>query len=300
MTTFRAVPVCALLSLSCLVACGSKESSTTGGTTSAAPSGSAKATSSAAPKASASAAAASAPAGDHDWINETGRGGAKCEFTKWGENYDKKKIAMFKLTAPPGKEVDSLQTWEFYYDKDGKFLDRYPHSTFIDKDKPEQGLGESGDKIPKDTATVECEISRITFKDKTFWFNGNLVPDSPNRPKGGVPDDVLKTESGQKVTVEVLDPKKGHVKLKNISDKEVKGLNVVVVYVKKDGGYETKSDYGVDADIKAGETVEKDLKIDTEKLPEFKSAEGYAPEVRFSDDSRWENHNLTGFNLPSS
>ncbi len=291
----------ALLSLACAVGCGSKDSGAPSAIADATAKSSAKASGSAAgsasAKASASAAAANAPAG-HPWINETGRGGAKCEFTKWGENYDKKKVAMFKLTMPPGKDVDSLQTWEFYYDKAGKQLDRYPHATFIDPEKPEQGLGESGDKIPKDTDVVECEVTRITFKDKSFWFNGNLVPNSADRPKGGFPDDVLKAESGEKVTVEVLDPKKGHVKLKNVSDKEIKNVSVDLIYFKADGGHEDKSDYSVEVSLKPGDTVEKDVKLGDEKLPDFKSVEGYVPAVTFADDSMWENQNLTGFELP--
>jgi hypothetical protein len=291
MSSIRGLSVCALLSFSSLVACGAKESATTD---SSKPS----ASSSAAPKASASAAAAVAAPQGHPWITETGRGGAKCEFTKWGEDYDKKKVAMFKLTAPPGKEVDSLQTWEFYYDKSGKHLARYPHATFIDKDKPEQGLGFTGDKIPKDTDVVECEISRITFKDKTFWFNANLVPDSKERPKGGIPDDVLKAESGEKLKVEVLDAKKGHVKLTNTSDKEVKTAEVDIIFFKADGSHEYKNDYNLEVNLKPGASAEKDVKFSDEKLPEFKSAEGYAPKVNYADDTSWENRNLSGFDLP--
>jgi hypothetical protein len=296
-STRYGLAVCGLLSAS-QVGCGSKDNATAD-SSKPATSGSAKATVSASAKPSASAASATAVPQAHPWINETGRGGAKCEFTKWGENGSKKKSAMFKLSGPPGKEVSNLQTWEFYYDKDGKQLDSYPHSTFIDADTPEQALGEAGDKIPKDTATAECEITRISFKDKTFWFNGNLVPLSHNRPKGGISADVLKASSGEKVTVEVLDAKKGHVKLKNVSDKEVKSVEVDLIYFKEDGTHDYKTDFSVDAALKPGETAEKDVKLGDDKLPEFKSAEAYAPQVHFADDSSWENRNLSGFELPN-
>lgn len=77
---------------------------------------------------------------------------------------------------PPGhdKDVTSLQTWELYYDEGGKLLSRCPHATDYQSSDP-VSLGEQGDSIPKDTDSVECEINRITYKDKTFWFNSNLV-----------------------------------------------------------------------------------------------------------------------------
>jgi hypothetical protein len=230
------------------------------------------------------------------WVNEAGRQG-KCEFQKW-EGEGKERKAMFKVSGPAGKEVDSLQTWLFYYDKDGKFIDRYPHATFISGDGSSdvRRLGQTGDDIYKGTETVECEITRLTFKDKTHWWNENLIPETGDRPKGGVTDTELKAHSGEKVEVEVVDGKTGKVKLRNTSGKEVKSVSVEMIFFKAD---KSKDDYvseWLEGPLKPGEVVEKQLKID--KPHDFATVEAYAPEVRFSDDSEFSNKNLEGFNRP--
>lgn len=286
MTVHRSFFTVSCLALACLAGCGDKSSATT----------SADPAKSTAPSASASAAATTKPAVAHSWdTNETTRGGASCVFTKWGEDKGEKR-AFFKLTLPPGREVSTLQTWEFYYDKDGKELSRYPHATFPDK-SGEQALGKSGDSLKKDIDSVECEITRITFKDGTKWFNANLKPS--DRPKGGAPQAELEKQTGEKVLVEVLDPKTGHVKLKNVSDKDTKKVEVHIVYFKADGSHDYKTGYNVDAALKPGETVERDIALGDKGAPAgFTSAEGTAPSVQFADGSKWSNGNLSGFEIP--
>lgn len=301
MNVDRMLLTASCLALACLTGCGGEAASTTGtgsaqSVKSGAPSGSVAKSS--APATSNSAAPATKPASGHSWnINEASRGGASCVFSKWGEDNGKKR-AYFKITTPPGKEVDNMQTWQFYYDKDGKLLDRYPHSTFPDK-SGEQALGQSGDSLKKDIDVVECEISRITFKDKTKWFNANLVPNTPDRPKGGYPQADLDKQTGEKVTVEVLDAAKGRVKLKNVSDKPTKKVEVNLLYFKADGTHDYKTGYNIDAPLKPGETVEKDIPLGDKGAPaDFKTADATAPTVEFDDGTKWSNRNLSGFEIP--
>jgi hypothetical protein len=225
------------------------------------------------------------------WIDEAGRG-AKCEFVEWkGTGKDRK--AYFKITPnSTKKKVTSVQTWEFYYDKDGKYLDRYPHATSIE-DGP-QDLGADGDGIAKGTDVVECEVTRMTYEDDTRWFNANLQPEEGDRPKGGVTKEYLKEHSGEKVEVEIVDAKKGKLKLHNISDKEVKSVKVELEFVKKEGGHDYSSDYA-SVKIKPGKTVEYTLKLEKPAPDDYKSVVATAPRVTFEDDTKFSNKNLDAF-----
>jgi hypothetical protein len=243
------------------------------------------------PAASADAAPkAEAPVPKPAFVTEAGTQGT-CEFVEF-EGTGSERKAMFKITPPPGKEVSTVQTWEFYYDESGKYLERYPHATFLEGDR--QALGYEGDQIPKDTAVVECVISRITFKDDTTWFNENLVPDDADRPMGGVPEADLQARSGEKVEVEVVDAKAGKVKLKNVADKAVKSVSVDLLYRLPDGKTANRSDW-FEVAIAPGATVEHDVKLGDQPVPEFKTVEGYAPRVRFEDGSEFSNANLKSF-----
>jgi hypothetical protein len=241
-------------------------------------------------KASSSAAAATSKSGKkkNPAVSEAGRKG-ECKFAQYqGAGKDRK--AMFTIKIADTRKVDGYQTWLFYYDQSGKYLERYPHSTFPQGET--QGLGYDGDKIPKGTETIECEITRVTFEDKTVWFNDNLVPNVPERPKGGFGADVLKAKSGEKVEVEVLDPKKGKVKLTNIGDKDTKEIEVVLMYFDDKGDHQDRRE-DLELVIKPGASVEQEIKLGAEPLPAFKSAEGAAPEVEFADGSKFENENLS-------
>jgi hypothetical protein len=233
------------------------------------------------------------PASDRPWVDEAGRQ-AKCEFVKW-EGAGKDRKAMFQITPVSKKKISSVQTWEFYYDKSGKYLDRYPHATSVEKEP--QALGADGNDIKAGTDTVECEVTRITYEDETRWFNANLIPDDTNRPKGGVTDDFLKEHSGEKVEIEVVDAKKGKLKLHNISDKETKRISIELVYVKKEG-HETREAYSTELAIKPGKTKEYTMELDKPPPDDFKSADASAPTVVFDDDTTFLNLNLRSFERP--
>lgn len=232
-----------------------------------------------------------APAPRHPWIDEAGRGGAKCEFEKF-DGTGKDRVGVFKVTMPPGHEkgADFMQTWIFYYDKAGAQISRYPHATGYDG-SGQKALGSKGDDIKKETDSVECEITAIRYADKTGWINENLVPCCSDRPKGGFSDAELKANSGEKVLVEVVDAKLGKVKLKNASDKEIKRLKVTLVYRKADGTY-GYVDKRVDISIKPGESLEKTVEFSNNPITDSKGVEGWAPEVTFADNKEWKNTNL--------
>lgn len=262
-------------------------------TASAAPS----ATASAAPSATASASASAAAQAPTELTvltaknpidDEAGRKG-ECKFQKW-EGAGKDKKAMFTIKV--AGEVETVQTWLFYYDKTGKYLDRYPHATFLQGDS--QRLGQEGEKIHKDTDVVECEITRISYKDKTVWFNDNLVPNFPERPKGGIKPEELKEHAGQKVQIEIADTKTWKVKLKNTADKETKRVNVALVFYKADGSSTSTVRKYLEVAIKPNEVVEKTL--EDVAVPEgSKQVEATAPEITFADNSKFTNRNLDSF-----
>jgi hypothetical protein len=229
-------------------------------------------------------------------VAEAGRR-AKCTFAKW-EGTGKDRKAMFKMEVPPGKEVDVVQTWLYYYDKSGKGIDRYPHSTSPQAEL--KALGEEGDDINPATDSVDCEITSIHYKDGTVWFNDNLETASSERPKGGFTDAQLKAMSGRKIQVDVVDGKSGKVKLKNISDKEIKRAEVAVMAYAKEGGHVTWSDY-IDLTLKPGETVEKEVNVHQgSAMPDSpKAIDAEAPEVTFADDTEWENKNLDASDRPA-
>ncbi len=226
-------------------------------------------------------------------MNEAGRQG-KCEFVRW-DGTGKSRKAIFDLKGPLGKEIDSMQTWQFYYDKNGKEVDSYPFPATPGKEP--QPLGQVGDHIDASTDVVECEITNIQYKDHGFWMNGNLVPRNHERPKGGYTEADLKSHAGEKVEVEILDAKAGRVKLKNVCDKEVQHLEIDILYFKADGSHDYKNDY-VDVSIKPGDSAEQQIHLAGEPIGAFTSAEGSVPEVRFDDHTEWKNRNLEAFERP--
>jgi hypothetical protein len=228
------------------------------------------------------------------WVTEAGRE-VKCEFVEW-KGAGKTRKAMFKMTPRSKKEISSVQTWEFYYDKSGKYLTNYPHATSID-DGP-QSLGADGDSIAKGTDAVECEVTRVTYKDGTRWFNANLINDDDPRPKGGVTDAYLKDHAGEKVEIEVVDAKEGKLKLKNVSDKETKSIDIEIVYVLKDNKHETRDAWSTKLEIKPGKTVEHTIKLKTPPPEGFLSVDASAPYVLFADDTKFKNKNLNASERP--
>ena len=91
------------------------------------------------------------------------------------------------------------------------------------------------DVMTKDVATVECEITRITYKDGTVWWNENLMVSSNRRPKGGFSPAVLKEHTGEKIAVVgELDVKTMTVELKNLGDRTTKRVRVDTLCWKKD------------------------------------------------------------------
>lgn len=220
-------------------------------------------------------------------VTEAGRKG-ECRFVAWqGAGKDRK--ATFAIKVGDQRKAGSVQTWLFYYDKTGKYLERYPHATFPN-DEP-QALGYDGDKIPKGTETVECELTRISFDDGSTWFNENLYPSGEERPKGGFDTAYLAAHAGERLEVEVLDAKQGKVKLTNVAGKAIKGADVRILYFDDKGELEARGGH-VDIALEPGGTAEHKVDLGTEPLKAFKSAEAVAPRVTFADGSEFQNRNL--------
>ena len=237
--------------------------------------------------ASASATAAAASKKKGPSVSEAGRKG-ECKFVEWqGTGKDRK--AMFLIKVADQRKTGSVQTWLFYYDKSGKYLERYPHATYPGDGA--QALGYDGDKIPKGTETVECELTRITFDDKSTWFNENLYPAGEERPKGGFDTAYLAARAGERIEVEVLDAKQGKVKLTNVAGKATKSAELRILYYDDKGEFESRGAH-VDLALEPGATAEHKLDLGTEPLKAFKSAEGVAPRVSFADGSEFQNANL--------
>jgi hypothetical protein len=231
--------------------------------------------------------------------DEIGRGGASCTFARF-DGTGASKVAVFALAVPPGREVKGMQTWVLYYNKAGKLVEPMPDRTFYNGEK-EQPLGIRGsNKLPKDLDTVECEITEVFFADRTFWWNDNLIgQNTKSRPKGGFPEAEMRAHSGEKVTVDVLDPKTGRVRLKNVADKPTHRIDVNVFLFLPDHTHAWASANGFEVDLKPGESAEKVLELSGAEadLAEIKGAQAAAleatvPEVRFADDSEWNNQNL--------
>lgn len=232
------------------------------------------------------------------WIDEAGRQG-RCKFVKW-DGSGKERKSIFELAAPPGKQAEGMQTWQFYYDKSGEQIDSYPSATSVsfNDDAHQQALGQSGDGIKKDVDTVECEITRITFADGTFWFNANLMKAGLSRPKGGFTHAQLLEHTGEKVAVTVVDGNKGKVKLVNLTDAPVKSVRVDLFYSKPKGqGTQAESGF-VDVAIDPKGTATAAIKVDGKRVAGFESVDGAASSVDFTDGTSFSNRNLDSYERP--
>jgi hypothetical protein len=238
----------------------------------------------------------SSAAAPRPWVDEAGRRGS-CTFAGWTQK-DGEKRSLFKIVLPPGHEVDGIQTWQFYYDAEGKQIHDYPSATSPRfGDDGVQDLGSTGSSIPKETATVECEITRITYKDGTVWWNENLMVSSNKRPQGGFGPSVLKEHSGEKIAVvSELDPKSMTVGLKNLGDRTTKRVRIDTICWKKDD-----RDYDHDwseVAIPAGETRTVKVGINANDVVRCELLETAVSSVEWADDTEWTNRNLDSYARP--
>jgi hypothetical protein len=232
------------------------------------------------------------------WIDEVGRGNASCEFTGWQGDGDKRR-GSFKIGLPPGHgNSHHIQTYIFYYDKAGKQLADYPHFTTFGGESS-IALGLEGKDVPANVATVECEITSIrNDDDKTYWFDYNLLPCcSGKRPKGGLTEAQLKAYAGEKLTVEVLDPKKPHVRVNNVGDKAIRAASIAFLTFAPDGEPVT-AEANYEGKLEPGASRELDVELsgpddNLAKLRAATEVEAAAPLVYFTDDTpAWNNQNL--------
>jgi len=282
----------------CIAGCAREKTSSGDGAT--APSASASAASSAGGAAKAAFWSANPrPASTNDpkpWANEGGRQG-KCTFTGWA-TVDGEKRSMFHVEGPPGREADTLQTWQYYYDADGKQLDEYPSATdaAMNDDAGVQSLGRAGASIKKEFATVECEVTSIHFKDGTSWWNENLMTGGLRRPRGGFSSAVLAEHTGERIIVGAIDPQQKKVELKNVGDRTTRSVRVETICWKKDdrnGDRDT-----VDVAIPAGESRTAKLDLSSSALEGCELLEAAVSRVEYADDTVWTNRNLESNERP--
>lgn len=221
----------------------------------------------------------------------------ECAFVKI-DGEGKERRAVFQVKNLGDRVPDGAQAWIYYYDQADKLLARYPHRFFTSAAPgatEEQALGHAGASIPKGTATAECEISKVDWKDKTEWANANLVPDAIERPRGGFSHEQLLEREGERVTATWTGNVDGTpvLVLENVSPRPLT-VKVVWVYQYDEAGKQLeRSVSNVSIDLPPRAKVEQ--KLGPKALePGAKYVEAAVPDVRFRDGKQeeWRNDNL--------
>jgi hypothetical protein len=221
----------------------------------------------------------------------------ECAFARFeGEGKDRKTV--FKLKNLGDRKAERAQSWLYYYDKADKQVRRYPHAFFTGLEAgatEEQALGFSGESIPKETAAVECEVTEVTWSDKTKWANANLSSDAIDRPRGGFSHAQLMEREGEPVTA-TWNGKAAGPPVFGLKNTGARPLTVKVVWVYQydaAGKQLERSVSNVSIDLEVG--AETEAKLGPKALkPGAKHVEAVVPEVRFRDGKKelWRNDNL--------
>lgn len=228
---------------------------------------------------------------------EIGRGGWGCKHVDFAGE-ERLRRATFEIEIGPPGSARAVQAWIFYYDEAGRLLEQAPEIVAPAGSGPVP-LGPAGPKIPDKTAEIECEIAWVADGKGGVWMNANLAPAEPVRPRGGFTRAELEAHAGERVRVEVLDPKSARVRVTNVGDKKVETMEVDLVYFRADGTHETRSDYTVRASVDPGASAEVDVGVGADPIAPFVRVVATAPEVSFGDGTKFTNKNLSGFELPS-
>ncbi len=228
---------------------------------------------------------------------EIGRGGAVCKHVDF-QGEGRQRRATFEIDLGARPDARSAQAWIFYYDEAGRLLERAPE-LLAPVAAGTVPLGNAGSKIPDGTAEIECEIAWVVDGKGGVFMNANLAPAEPARPRGGFTQAELEAHAGEKVGVEVLDPKAARARVKNLSSKKVETMEIDLVYFRADGTHETRSDYTVRASLDPGASAEIDVGVGSDPIAPFVRVVATAPEVTFADGTTFTNKNLSGFELPS-
>jgi hypothetical protein len=221
----------------------------------------------------------------------------ECAFAKFGGE-GKERRAVFQVKNLGDLVPDGAQAWIYYYDKADKLRARYPHRFFTSVAPgatEEQALGYAGSSIPKDTATAECEISEVDWKDRTEWVNANLASDGIERPRGGFSHEQLLEREGERVTAAWTGNADGTpvLVLENVSPRPLTAKVVWVYQYDEAGKQLERSVSNVSIDLEPRAKLEQKLGPKALK-PGAKYVEAAVPEVRFRDGKKeeWRNDNL--------
>lgn len=209
---------------------------------------------------------------------------------------------LFALTNTSGKTVGVGQTWIFYYDAAGKLLDRYPHSlsgsvSLAPGETKEHRLGRDIKDLPKGTATIECEVTSASV-DGAPWNNENLNPWQKGRPLGGIDVATLAEHAGERVIVDVYDVGSFRVRLTNVTDRPVKGVELRLFYADAKGARDSVSvrDPKLKEPLAPGKSIDLVLEPSFTRSksppPKAVSVVAFAPTVTFTDGSEFTNKTL--------
>jgi hypothetical protein len=215
----------------------------------------------------------------------------------------------FKLTNTGSSAIDWAQTWVYYFDENGKCVDRYPHSiggNLAPGAALERILGATGDglaKMQKNGAkTAEVEITAVKWADGTRWQNENLVVPSWERKPGGETHEQLLAREGEKIVGKWLGThgkdEKPVFKLTNITEQPVTLRTLWIYYYDDKGTVVDRDVENLDLTILPGATIEHasgSPKAEIEATVKF--IEPSASGVTIGD-KKWENENLSAFDRP--
>lgn len=223
---------------------------------------------------------------------------AHCDFVGFvGEGEER--VASFRIKPIGDEEFSFAQAWIYYYDEAGKQLQRYPHAlNGIVASKP-LSLGSKGSKLPKATANAACEITEVTFADKSKWSNHNLLGSvMAKRPLEGYTDAQL-AESA-KVYVNVMHPSsvptdKIMAKVENLSGRPIDLLLINTFYYDENKKLLNWYPTNLRVSLEAGATIEQEIGLEASKIPEkTRYVQSVAPMLVFKDgdEEHWENANI--------
>lgn len=208
---------------------------------------------------------------------------------------------VFALTNLTDKPVRVGQTWLFYYDAQRKQLERYPSSfsgslELAPGQTTEKRIGVTIEKIKKETSIIEGEATSVRVDGKD-WINENLIE---GRPAGGFDAQALEDRAGERVIVDVYDLASKRVRLTNVTDHPVKGVDLHFFYV--DAKNQLHSAWApsqkLTKDLAPGESIDFAAvtisKKDQAAPPGARKVVAFANEVDFSDGTpTFKNKNLS-------
>ena len=208
--------------------------------------------------------------------------------------------AIFAVTNMTGVPVAHVREWHYHYDAAG-CIERERGACDIDLPagatrECEIDLGDPH-MLTRPAKTLEAEFFEADTKSgDVAWENDNLVPSCDERPVGGVPQDVLERQTGERVlgVYSGASRIRSLFYLNNSSDRATDTISVAVFYYDKAGKllrlYET---FPRKLTILPGKVGELDIGFERIEMPVgTETQEITVWRVRYADGTEWQNLNL--------